>query len=554
MSPFTKPPLPLFPSREPAGVARSRRRRWWAAAAIALASGLAAASEPRIAIGDGFVVVSRTDGTVWAWGRGTEGQLGDGRRTSSSRPVQVSGLSGIVDVFATDGLAAAIKADGTVYVWGTGGNGIFGSLLPDNTTRSNTPVQIPELSGIYALALGRGTSSAWASDTQGRVLQWGSNTAGQAGTGVAGGNGEVRKVPTPVPGLSEVFVVAPADDSFVAASPTAGFGWGANELGGLGVSARTTRGGPPLPVQPLPGIAGAFSIAALDVNQNAHFAVRPDGSVVGWGTNVGDQAGCGQVATTTITSPRVVSGLSRIIAAAGANAHALFLDENGQVFGCGSNASGQLGDGSTAGANAGKPGPLRVSLPATAVSIGAGRLASTAVADDGRVWVWGLHHSGSAGDGGSTASSVQTFTTPRTVVDASGAGAFNAGALVGSPALFTGTQSGPAGRSTVDLGLAPRIEDVGAEGRVYVAALLPDGGLLFLGSDGNWQVFDGRTLPPFAAGQLSRHVALPMFRDADLRGAEGIVLITAYGVGATDAAAQADLFNRSLFGVGVVLR
>ena len=48
--------------------------------ALGLAAGLLApwaahAAAPRMAIGADFVVVSRTDGTVWAWGLGNDGQL-----------------------------------------------------------------------------------------------------------------------------------------------------------------------------------------------------------------------------------------------------------------------------------------------------------------------------------------------------------------------------------------------------------------------------------------------------------------------------------------------
>jgi hypothetical protein len=36
------------------------------------------AATPRVAVGSDFVLVSRADGTVWAWGLGSDGQLGNG--------------------------------------------------------------------------------------------------------------------------------------------------------------------------------------------------------------------------------------------------------------------------------------------------------------------------------------------------------------------------------------------------------------------------------------------------------------------------------------------
>jgi hypothetical protein len=110
-----------------------------------------------------------------------------------------------------------------------------------------------ELSGIWALALGRNGPSGFAADTQGRVFHWGNNYSGQAGDGTSSGNGAVRKVPALVPGLSNVAALAAADTSFVAAQWGAGLsGWGHNEAGALGTTARTQRGGLPLPVQPIP--------------------------------------------------------------------------------------------------------------------------------------------------------------------------------------------------------------------------------------------------------------------------------------------------------------
>lgn len=531
-------------------------RSAWACALLAAATSATAAT-PRVAVGDGFVVVSRSDGTVWTWGRGNDGQLGNGARVSSSRPVRVSGLDGVVDVVAADGLAAALKADGTVWVWGSGANGVFGSKQTDNTIRALVPVQIPELSAIWTLALGRNGPSALAADTSGRVWQWGNNFSGQAGDGSASSNGAVRKLPGLVPGLSNVTALAAADDNFLAAAwDSRVSGWGYNEAGALGVTARTTRGGLPLPVQPVPGLNDVVALASLDINDNGHFAVLRGGTVAGWGTNRASHASCGQVSLSTpvLTAPRTVAGLSSVFAAAGGTAHALFVTTDGAVLGCGSNAAGQLGDNSTAGTDAAKPGPLRTVLPVPAQAVGAGRNTSAAIGSDGSVWVWGQVGNGAAGDGGATGNSSLQFTTPRAVVSDSAAGNFNAGALAAVPALYTGTQNGPLDRVTIDVGFSPLPADVGVQARIYLAAVLPDGSLYLYSDATGWQPYAGGPVTAYRSGVLSRHVALPLYRGANLAGTAGIRLLVGYGRGDTDAAAEVDLLTRGTFGDALTLR
>jgi alpha-tubulin suppressor-like RCC1 family protein len=67
------------------------------------------------------------------------------------------------------------------------------------------------------------------------------------------------------------------------------------------------------------------ALASMDINDNVQFAVLRNGTVAGWGSNRGAQAGCGQVdvSTATLTAPRAVNGLQSIFAAAAGTAHAL---------------------------------------------------------------------------------------------------------------------------------------------------------------------------------------------------------------------------------------
>src|SRR5205085_12221137 len=83
-----------------------------------------------------YTTLFRSDGTVWAWGDNTYGQLGIGTFGGSrNSPTQVSNLSGVVAVKAGgSGHSLALKADGNVWAWGLNDDG----QLDRKSTRLNS--------------------------------------------------------------------------------------------------------------------------------------------------------------------------------------------------------------------------------------------------------------------------------------------------------------------------------------------------------------------------------------------------------------------------------
>ena len=82
--------------------------------------------------GNNFSLALRSDGTVWAWGyAGSSGVLGTDAQGqpvgSSMTPVQVSGLSNITAISAGEYHCLALEADGTVWAWGTNTYGQLGA-------------------------------------------------------------------------------------------------------------------------------------------------------------------------------------------------------------------------------------------------------------------------------------------------------------------------------------------------------------------------------------------------------------------------------------------
>ena len=67
----------------------------------------------------------RSDGTLWAWGSNSYGQLGQSNTIGYSSPVQVGTSAGWSSIAAGYSYSLAIRSDGTLWAWG---NNTYGQL------------------------------------------------------------------------------------------------------------------------------------------------------------------------------------------------------------------------------------------------------------------------------------------------------------------------------------------------------------------------------------------------------------------------------------------
>ena len=109
----------------------------WKLASILLLFPGGQASAQQVVAGSYHTLALRQDGTVWAWGQNSYGQLGDGTSMQRTNPVRVPGLSGVVALAAGQYHSLAVKSDGTVWAWGYNLNGQLG----DGTTTQRTGVR-----------------------------------------------------------------------------------------------------------------------------------------------------------------------------------------------------------------------------------------------------------------------------------------------------------------------------------------------------------------------------------------------------------------------------
>ena len=80
----------------------------------------------------------KTDGTLFAWGLNTYGQLGDGTYEDKTQPTMIGTDNDWAFVSAGHGHTLALKTDGTIYAWGSNQEGELG----DGSAWQTSPVFI----------------------------------------------------------------------------------------------------------------------------------------------------------------------------------------------------------------------------------------------------------------------------------------------------------------------------------------------------------------------------------------------------------------------------
>ena len=99
-----------------------------------------------VSAGAYHTMMLRSDGTVWAIGRGSHGQHGDGAGTQRREAVQAVDpnggmLTGVIQVEAGDYHSVYLKSDGTVLASGSNANGALGDGT-SGSDRRMSPVQV----------------------------------------------------------------------------------------------------------------------------------------------------------------------------------------------------------------------------------------------------------------------------------------------------------------------------------------------------------------------------------------------------------------------------
>jgi alpha-tubulin suppressor-like RCC1 family protein len=222
--------------------------------------------------GGSHTAAIKTDGTLWVWGQGLGGRLGTNDVTSRSTPVTTfAGGTNWKQVSSGGAHTAAIKTDGTLWTWGSGITGPIG----DNTQSSRlTPVTTFAGGTNWKQVSGGGSHTA-AIKTDGTLWTWGNGNVGRLGTNAT--TNRLTPVTTFAGGTN--WKQVSSGDSHTAAIKTDGtlWTWANGNAGQLGTNATTNR------LTPVTTFAGGTNWKQVSSGGTHTAAIKTDATLWTWG-------------------------------------------------------------------------------------------------------------------------------------------------------------------------------------------------------------------------------------------------------------------------------
>ncbi len=298
------------------------------------------------------------------------------------------------------------------FAWGANASG---QLARAAVAGLDAPASVPlggALAGKQVITVAAGGAHSVALCADGTVAAWGQGTAGQLGHGAFTDSATPVAVTSSgaLAGKTVVALAAGATHTLALCADGTVVAWGAGAAGQLGHGA-TTGSAVPVVVSAA-GVLAGKTVIAIAAGAEHSAALCADGTVATWGSNAFGQLGDGTTtarSTPALAGTAAASGLAgkTIVALATGASHTLVATADGIVAAWGRNHAGQLGDGTTTNRSA--PVLVAASGPLggrTVVFIAAGAAHSLALCSDDTIVAWGDNAEGQLGNGLSVGSNV----------------------------------------------------------------------------------------------------------------------------------------------------
>lgn len=233
-------------------------------------------------------------------------------------------------------------------------------------------------------------------DSARRLFAWGRGRNGGLGTGTNNSPTTPVGIAFP-PSVRGWDAVANGEDHTLAIGDDGHlYTWGYNGVGELGLGSNTAAIYQPSRV-PLPPGATRWTSSAASLNTS--FALTDQHQLYAWGSGFWGNLGVGDTSNrfspTLVAPPAGATGWRKVAAG---YTHTIGLANDGRVYGWGVNNMGQLGLGDSQSRS--NPAPVLLPYDATnVIALAAGWLHSAVLLGDGRIFTWGYNGSGQLGIG-----------------------------------------------------------------------------------------------------------------------------------------------------------
>ncbi len=285
----------------------------------------------QVSSGSFHVAAIKTDGTLWTWGYGNEGRLGNNSATDRRTPVTTfAGRTNWKQVSAGGFHTAAIKTDGTLWTWG---RGLFGELGNNSTTNRFTPVTT-FAGGTNWKQVSCGGAHTAAIKTDGTLWTW-----GDGGNGTLGINKSLSSL-TPVTTFAggTNWKQVSCGNLHTAAIKTDGtlWTWGRGNEGRLGDNNTISRS------TPVTTFAGGTNWKQVSCSSDNTAAIKTDGTLWIWGTQ-GSRLGINDSTTNRSTPVTTFAGGNNWKQVSAGGFHTAAIKTDGTLWTWGSGGDGILG-------------------------------------------------------------------------------------------------------------------------------------------------------------------------------------------------------------------
>ncbi|MEO6863827.1 MAG: hypothetical protein ABI229_00100 [Gemmatimonadaceae bacterium] len=357
-------------------------------------------------------------GSIYCWGEGALGRLGDGSPypvwTSIAHPVRVLSIASFTSLSLDEqadsrsGHTCATTTDDALYCWGSGswgmlGDGVDGQGMPPHMT--TVPIRVGSGSFVDVALGGKDTCALTVS---GDVYCAGSNYGKQLGVDTVTTSCVEPGVPNGyAESCSSTFVKVSGGDTFshiyASLSTTCGLTsvgaawcWGWNFAGEAGVGSYTRLAIPT-------AVAGGLHFSTLTGGTSEICGLTPTGTAYCWGRGGFGALGGGVQVPSFV--PAAVATLSTFTHISAGGEHVCALTASGDTYCWGVNSSGELGVATTESCNGNatyslvcSTRPVHVQGVPKFIGIAAGATYTCGLAADGSVYCWGANDRGQLGN------------------------------------------------------------------------------------------------------------------------------------------------------------